>query len=285
MKKIIFSLMMLAFTFLLPSCKKEMMGYEGVEGVYFAQQWGQPSYTIWPYRPFTNVELVKLPGTVTEYTANIKVMFTGAVKDYDRHFKVTINPDSTTATAGVHYAPLPESVLVPANATIGYVPLVIKRSPDLQTASKKIGLRLMANEDFGVAFPKWKAIPDLGTGSITPGDTAFDNSLHTVIIHDFIIQPAIWRGSVVAATNKETGSWGAFTRKKIELMYKLFNLTYADFGSTETMTGILVSLITQEMTRYLIEQFNAGTPVKEDDGRLMWVGSVPWTSTIGVPYP
>lgn len=276
---------MLVSVISLASCKKEMMGYEGMEGVYFAQQWGLPSYSEWPYRPFSYVELVKQPGTVTEYTANIKVMFTGAVKDYDRYFKVEINPDSTTAQAGVHYAPLPESVLVPANAVEAYVPLVIKRSPDLQVASKTIGLRLVANEDFGVAFPKWKAIPDLGDGSLTPADTAFDNSLHTVIVHDFIVQPKVWAGSVNAATNRDQGSWGGFTRKKIELMYELFNLTYDDFGSEETMPRILQSLITQEMARYLIEQFNAGTPVKEEDGRLMFVGNVPWTSTVGVPYP
>lgn len=285
MKRIIYWLLMLVSVISLASCKKEMMGYEGMEGVYFAQQWGLPSYSEWPYRPFSYVELVKQPGTVTEYTANIKVMFTGAVKDYDRYFKVEINPDSTTAQAGVHYAPLPESVLVPANAVEAYVPLVIKRSPDLQVASKTIGLRLVANEDFGVAFPKWKAIPDLGDGSLTPADTAFDNSLHTVIVHDFIVQPKVWAGSVNAATNRDQGSWGGFTRKKIELMYELFNLTYDDFGSEETMPRILQSLITQEMARYLIEQFNAGTPVKEEDGRLMFVGNVPWTSTVGVPYP
>jgi hypothetical protein len=174
---------------------------------------------------------------------------------------------------------------VPANALVAYVPLEIKRAPDLAVTSKKIGLRLVANEDFGVAFPKWKAIPDLANGLLSPADTAFDNSLHTVIIHDFIVQPAVWRGSINATTNRDAGSWGGFTRKKIELMYKLFNLTYDDFGSEKTMTGILVTLITQEMARYLIEQFNAGTPVKEDDGRLMFVGNVPWTSTVGVPYP
>jgi hypothetical protein len=269
----------------LASCEKEMKTYEGLEGVYFAQQWGSPIYNIWPYRPYTNVELVKVAGTSTEYTANIKVMFTGAVRNKDRYFKVEINPDSTTAVEDVHYAPLPESILVPANATEVYVPLLIKRTKDLQTSIKKIGLRLVAYGDFGIAFPKWKAIPDLGTGSLTPADTAFDNSIHTVFIHDFIVQPAIWRGSVNATTNRDQGSWGGFTRKKIELMYKLFNLTYDDFGSDKTMPAILVSLITQEMARYLIAQFNAGTPVKEEDGRLMFVGSVPWVSTVGVPYP
>lgn len=284
MKRIKYMLGMLAIISL-ASCEKEMKTYEGLEGVYFAQQWGSPTYSQWPYRPFTNVELVKVAGTSTEYTANIKVMFTGRVIDKDRYFKVEINPDSTTAVENVHYAPLPEEILVPANATVVYVPLLIKRSKDLQTTSKKIGLRLVANRDFGIAFPNWKAIPELGKGSLTPADTAFDNSIHTVIVHDYIVQPAIWRGSVNATTNRDQGSWGGFTRKKIELMYKLFNVTYDDFGSDKTMPPVLQSLITQEMARYLVEQFNAGTPVKEEDGRLMFVGSVPWVSTVGVPYP
>ncbi len=31
------------------------------------------------------------------------------------------------------------------------------------------------------------------------------------------------------------------------------------------MTLVLTNLIATEMTRYLVNQFNAGTPVKEDD--------------------
>jgi hypothetical protein len=284
MKRIKYMLGVLAIM-ALASCEKEMKTYEGLEGVYFAQQWGAPSYSIWPYRPYTNIELTKVAGASTEYTAKIKVMFTGPVKDHDRYFKVEINPDSTTAVLNVHYAPLAEDVVVPANATVAYIPLLIKRTQDLQTASKRVGLRLVANNDFGIAFPSWKAIPDLGTGSLTPGDTAFDNSIHTVVLNDFIVQPAIWRGSVNAQTNRDQGGWGGFTRKKIELMYTLFNLTYDDFATTKTMPPILQSLITQEMSRYLVAQFNAGTPVKEEDGRLMWVEKCPWVSIVGVPYP
>jgi uncharacterized protein DUF4843 len=284
MKRIKYMLGMLAII-LLASCEKEVKTYDGPEAVYFAQQWGTANYTDYPYRPYTTVELVKVAGASTEYTAKIKVMFTGIVKNYDRYFKIEINPDSTTAVANVHYAPLPEEVLVAANATEAYIPVVIKRTKDLQTTSKRIGLRLVANNDFGIAFPVWKAIPNLGTGTLTPADTAFDNSLHTVVVNDFIAQPAIWRGSVNATTNRDQGSWGGFTRKKIELMSKLFNLTYDDFASDKTLTPVLASLITLEMRRYLLDQFNAGTPVKEEDGRLMWVDGVSWVSTVGVPYP
>ena len=285
MKRIIYCLMLLATVFQSASCKKEMMQYEGMEGVYFAARSG-PSYAIpssWPYRPYTNIEFVKQSSSIQELTVNIPVMITGPLKDYDRPFRVEINPDSSTAQVGVHYLPLPETCIIPANATTGYIPVTLKRTPDMQQANKKIGLRLVANEYFGLAFPDWKAIPDLGL-SYRGNDTAWDATLHTINVNDLMVQPAVWRGSVVAGTNRETGSWGAFTRKKIELMCLLFNLKYEDFSTDITMTLVLSNLITSEMTRYLVNQFNAGTPVKEDDGRLMWCGSVPWTSIVGVPY-
>jgi hypothetical protein len=286
MKRIIYCLLLPVIILLSASCKKEMMNYEGPDGIYFAVRSG-PVGTIpsgWAWRPYTNVEFVKMAAGIKEYVANIKVTINGNVKDYDRAFRVEVNSDSTTAQAGVHYLPLTETYTIPANSTDGYIPVTLKRTADLQSAIKTLGLRLVANENFSLPFPEWKALPGIGESN-RGNDTLWNANLHTVNISDLMVQPAIWRGSVVAATNKETGSWGAFTRKKIELMCSLFNLTYEDFGSDQTMTLVLSALITNEMTRYLTDKFNAGTPVKEDDGRLMWVGSVPWTSTIGVPYP
>lgn len=285
MLRTIYYLVLLSLILPFASCKKEMMQYEGMEGIYFAVQsgptWASPA--TWPYRPYTNIEFVKYPANITEETTSIKVMITGPVKNYDRPFRIEINPDTTTAQAGVHYLPFPETYIVPANSIYGYIPITVKRTPDMLLENKRIGLRLVANEHFGLAFPDWKAIPGLGESSLG-ADTAFDATLHTININDLMVKPAVWYGSVVAATNRETGSWGAFSRKKMELMCQLFNLTYQDFSSETTMTLVLTNLIASEMTRYLINQFNAGTPVKEDDGRLMWCGSVPWTSIIGVPY-
>lgn len=285
MLRIICYSLLLALVLPSASCKKEMMGYEGMEGVYFAVQsgpyWAAPSS--WAYRPYTNIEFVKYPNNVNEASASLKVMITGPVKNYDRPFRVEINPDSTTAQAGVHYLPFGETFIIPADSIYGYIPVTLKRTPDMLVENKKLVLRLVANEHFGLAFPDWKAIPGHAATNIG-ADTAFNATLHTININDLMVQPAVWRGSVVAATNKETGSWGAFTRKKMELMCQLFNLKYEDFSSEATMTFVLTNLIASEMTRYLVNQFNAGTPVKEDDGRLMWCGSVPWTSIVGVPY-
>ncbi|HEX6428297.1 MAG TPA: DUF4843 domain-containing protein [Niastella sp.] len=285
MKRIKYMLVLLATGLSLASCKKEMMGYEGMEGVYFAVRSG-PYYaapSTWPHRPYTNVEFVKYLDNVQELSVNIKVMITGPVKDYDRPFRVEVNPDSTNAQAGVHYLPLTETVIIPANAIEGYIPVTLKRTADMKLENKKIGLRLVANEHFGLAFPDWKAIPDLGLTS-RGNDTAWDATLHTINVNDLMVQPVVWPGQLAPGTKRETGSWGAFTPKKIKLMFQLFNLKYEDFSTPETMTPVLSNLIASEMARYLIDQFNAGTPVKEDDGRLMFCGSVPWTSIVGVPY-
>ncbi len=67
-------------------------------------------------------------------------------------------------------------------------------------------------------------------------------------------------------------------------MCQIMHLTYADFSSTATMPTVLSTLLASECAKYLIAQYNAGTPVLEDDGRLMFIGNVPWTSYVGVPW-
>jgi len=209
-------------------------------------------------------------------------MITGPIKDYDRPFLVEVNPDSTTAMLGLHYAAIPKEVIVPAHKTSATIPVHIFRTPDLQHEEKKIGLRLRPNTFFGLSFPHWNALPEL-TASSKPIIPTFDASLHSIYINDFMVQPSIWRGSIQAG-NRESGRWGAFSRKKIELMCKVMNLSYSDFGSASTMPSVLIALIGDECARYLIKKYAENDPVLEDDGRLMYIGGVPWTSYIGVPW-
>lgn len=285
MLRVLTGLLLLAFILPSASCKKEMMTYEGMEGIYFAVRsgpyWASPES--WAYRPYTNVEFVRYPADIVEQDLRIKVMITGPLKDYDREFVVEINPDSTTAVENVHYLPFPRTSIVPADSLFGYIPITVKRTAEMLDKNIKLGLRLVRNKNFDLAFPDWKALPDVGQTNLGT-DTAFDATLHTININDLMVQPEVWRGSVVAATNKETGLWGAFTRKKLELMCELLDISYVDFGSDETMSLVLSSVIAGELSRYLVDKFNAGTPVLEDDGRLMWAGTVPWESFIGVPY-
>lgn len=261
-------------------CKKEMMSYKGNVGVYFAVQHGNEylGEESWPYQPFSTVSFFKYD--TSEIIYPLKVRVTGPVEDYDRYFNLEVNRDSTTAELNVHYREIPTQVTVAAGATTAYVEVHLLRAADLQQKERTLGLKLLPNKYFGLSFPDWHALPELTGGDIV-GE--FDASMHTLHINDFLVEPAVWYGSIQDG-NRESGLWGVFTRKKLDLMTEVMGVTYGDFASDQTMPLVRAMLITNELQEYLKERYNAGDPVLEDDGRLMWLGSVPWSSYIGVPW-
>lgn len=269
---------------ILLGCEKDLMDYEGLEGVYFAVQWGDSwgSEKTWPYQPYTDVHFINLSGDTA--TVLVRVMTTGPVKDYDRPFRVEVNPDSTDLTEGVDYLPLVNEVIIPAGEYAADVPVCLIRTEILQQEEKRLGLRLVANEYFSLSFPEWDAI--VGSYQSGPIHDHFDASLHTLHISDFMVRPAMWIGTDSSPyyDGNESGSWGAFSRKKLELICEYFDLTYNDFMSDETMPMALQMLIYKKMSQVLIEHYNAKDPILEDDGRLMWFSGCPWKSKIGVPW-
>ncbi|MDR2282725.1 MAG: DUF4843 domain-containing protein, partial [Sphingobacterium sp.] len=176
MKKYL-SALALIITGLLQSCEKQIMDYEGVEGIYFAVQHGDSwaGERTWPYQPYTAIEFIKI--LQNELTVNIKVMITGPEKDYDRPFQIEINPDSTTAASGIDFAPLPTGLVIPAHSVATMVPVKLIRTPDLKKKQKTIGLRLIANEHFQLSFPHWQALPSHTAGNVVK---SFDASLHSI---------------------------------------------------------------------------------------------------------
>lgn len=281
MKKIILYISIIGLLNVLTACEKnQMMDYHGNEGIYFSVRHGNSSLNEsgYPYQPYSLVEFVRInrPDTLL----SIKVQITGPTKDYDRPFTVEINPDSTTAEQGVHYEALPESLVIPAGAIEGEIPIRVFRTPDLQHDQRTIGLRLIKNKHFELAFPQWDALPELTSGTIVP---EFDASLHTIRLNDIMVEPEVWLGSLQDG-NRESGLMGVFTREKMELLTDLFGVTYEDFMSEESMPLVRSVLIANDASQYLIERYNAGDPVLEADGRLMFIGSVPWTSYLGVPW-
>lgn len=279
MKRIVIYLVFVHLLAFLAGCKKDIMGYEGKEGVYFAVRHGNPFLSnIWPYQPSSTVEFTRLAKDEVDFA--VKVMITGPVKDYDRTFRVEINPDSTTATAGEHYTIPKEVWTIPAGAVSTDLILKVRRKTDLQEVIKTVGLRLVATENFALSFPEWDAIPEYNSDYVVP---EFDASLHTIRLSDLMVTPAVWSGSIQSG-NRESGLFGIFSRRKMEFLSQYFGLKYEDFASLATMPMARQLLIASDATAVLIRLKDAGTPVLENDGRLMWMGSVPWTSIIGVPY-
>lgn len=261
-------------------CEKEIMEYKGREGVYFAVRHGSPGLSAdnWPYQPYSNAEFLNVAGD--EMLFPMTVMITGPVKNYDRTFRLEVNPDSTTAVLGVHYEAVQEVWTIPAHAISTTVQVRLKRTPDLRNAGKILGLRLVATSDFELSFPEWDALPSLSGGTVVP---EFDASLHSIRISDVMVQPKVWRGSIQDG-NRESGVWGAFSRKKMEFLMENLGLSYADFASEEVMPLARAMQIKYDAAAILIARYQAKDPVLEEDGRLMYIESVPWTSYIGVPW-
>lgn len=263
---------------LLLSCEKEIMKYEGKEGVYFAVQSGGLPVSAWPYQPYTVVPFFQI--NQPEVLLPIKIMITGPVKNYDRVFRLEVNPDSTTAVLGLHYEALQSEWTIPANAITTNIQIRLKRTADLQTKTVKLGLRLVATKDFELSFPEWDAIPGLTAGTVVP---EFDASLHRLDINDFPVTPFVWVGSLQPG-NRESGLFGVFTREKMEFLSENLGLKYEDFASSATMPAARYNLVAADAAAILIKRLNEKNPVLEEDGRLMFIGSVPWTTIIGVPY-
>ncbi|TKC06187.1 DUF4843 domain-containing protein [Pedobacter frigoris] len=279
MKRLLIYLVFAQALIFLSGCEKEIMSYKGREGVYFAVRNGLQSLpNLWPYQPYSNVDFARLAKDEVEFP--VKVMITGPVKDYDRNFKVEVNPDSTTAIARQHYTAIKELWTIPAGATSTNIIVRLKRTPDLQNVIKNLGLRLVANEHFSLSFPEWDAIPEFTSGTVVP---EFDASLHTLRLNDVMVQPVVWSGSI-QPVNRESGLMGVFSRKKMEFLTSNLGVKYEDFASTDIMPMARQLLIASDAAAILIRLKDAGTPVLEADGRLIFIGAVPWTSYIGVPY-
>lgn len=262
-------------------CEKEIMDYEGKEGVYFSVRHNNNSTileSMWPYQPYSNVDFVRIAKDEVEF--DVKVMITGPAKDYDRVFQVSVNPDSTTAIVGQHYEAVQEKWTIPAGAVSTTIKVRVNRTPDLEEKPVTLGLRLIATDDFALSFPEFDAIPEYTAGTIVP---EFDASQHTLRINDIMIQPAEWSGSLQPG-NRESGLFGVFSRKKMEFLMEHLDLKYEDFANKEVMPMARMMLISSDATAVLVRLFNEKKPILENDGRLMWMGTVPWTSYVGVPW-
>ncbi len=270
---------LLLFFLLFTGCEKELMKYEGSEGIYFGVQWG-PAHldsTQWPFQSFSTVNFINIKGDETQI--KLRVMATGKPKDYDRSFGLRVNQDSTTGILGENYEAPAETYTIKAGEVYTDIPIKLLRSDNILEEIKTLGVNLIPSKDFTIAIPKWYYLSPYYKSE---RQATFDASFHLIEMNGAITKPAVWWGASTAG--KEGGLWGEFTVKKFLLMCELMNLIYDDFQSASTMPNARRDVLNQVMRAYLQEKYDNKTPILENDGRLMWVSGVSWSTTIGVPY-
>src|SRR5690606_20891043 len=181
---------------------------------------------------------------------------------------------------GVDFKPLEPYYTIKAGEYFTMIPIVLYRTEEIRAEKKSLVLRLIPNEHFTIGIPEWRRLPNYWQSAIAPGD--FDADLHKVEISDFVTRPSEWIG--IENNGLEAGMWGVFTEKKYRLICEHFDLVYEDFTSPTTMPQARKANIREYMARFLQEQYDKGTPILEEDGRLMWFMGVSWSSRVGVPW-
>lgn len=268
----------------LSGCEKEVKDFDGEEGVYFYVQWGVDWYdtTYWAAQPYTKVEFIKKG--VDEVQLKVRVQVTGRVKDYDRKFRIIVDQDSTTAVEGENYLPIEEWQTLEKGWNYRDVLVTVKNSAALDEVERHLVLRLMPSEELPLAIPVWHDLS--GMLKNDSKNAEFDGTRHEIILNNFITCPKEWMGPSEGKQGQaEGGMWGIFSKEKYEEIIKRFpDLTYEDFMSAETMPSGLQYAIQNKMVIDLQKLYDAGTPIKEKDGRLMWFMGVSWKSYYGVPY-
>lgn len=271
MKKIINIVpLCLLFVFFI-SCEKELMDYEGQDGIYFDVQYGKDwgNESLWGHQIYTHVSFTKIEGTESE--VRMKVCIAGNVVDYDRPFKVEIVKDSTNAIPSEEYDDFSENQVVRAGENKTYITFTVKKSERMITDTVKIQFRLQPNEYFTLPFSDIGEIPGRWPGA-TELDYSqnIDPSIHNVFINNVLTKPVGWAGA----------SWlfGTYSAKKYQLLMDITGYTIADFENQSIMLAGRGQLVTRKVKAYLMEQYELGREhwVLDEDGSMMYVGGVSW---------
>lgn len=81
-------------------------------------------------------------------TMVLQVNLMGDAVDYERHVRVVVDREKTTAREGVHFAALAESYLLPAGAYSMTIPVVLYNTdPKLEERSFQLALALQPSDD------------------------------------------------------------------------------------------------------------------------------------------
>lgn len=157
MKKYIF-LLSVVLSFL--GCEKEMMDYEGKDGIYFSvqevppSQYGNPE--IWAHVDTTLIPFSLL--LENDSTVRLKVRVMGKVVNYDRYFTLSVVDTSTTATEGEDYAPLEKQYVIPSGERDGFVEFTGFRQEKMLDSTYYVTLQLVENEYFSLPMDIWRPL-------------------------------------------------------------------------------------------------------------------------------
>ena len=272
----------MATIFAVSSCNKvELPDYSGMDAIFFDQQYnGSPNEadfdtTVLEHKLYTPVSFTKTDSH--DSILSIKVETTGYVRDYLRPFGVHIVADSTTAIQGDEFELLDDSYAILPGNNSTYVHVKVKFTERMYEERLQIQLGLDGGEHFQLPFGK-SAFGDMPKRYISatidpvPESRNYDCSVHNIFVDCLYTEPKAWAGQPTADQY-----WGEFSSKKFLIMLELVEprgWTALTFEDRATMPMGRQQIVSNLMGKYLRQQYDAGTPVIDEDGEtLMWIKS------------
>ena len=92
-------------------------------------------------------------------TVNLHVNLLGNTVDYERHVRLAVNAEKTTAQEGLHYAALEKEYILPAGAFSLNIPVVLyNKDLRLEKEAFQLALDLQPSEDLGLGLTARTAV-------------------------------------------------------------------------------------------------------------------------------
>lgn len=190
-----------------------------------------------------------------EYKYYIPVKIMGDVKDYDRPFKLTVDPELTTAVENEDYAFSDTECYIPAGKTSTNVWFLLKKTDKLSKQSVRLVFKLSDNEHFTAELESYKS-----TVNWAEAGNQLCGTRYKFIYNNIWTIPTYW-------------SWygddyfGTWTVAKEKVINSVMGYEHSSWNGKVTY-GTL-PYIAKKTQKYLQEQANAGTPVLDEDGNYM----------------
>ena len=243
----------------LASCsEEEFMTYEGNKAGIYLQRVSTTDINGTPLG-FTDslvISFASYAANFKEYPVAVPVCIMGDVTDYDRPFTLVVDKEKSTAIEGEDYEFSDTACYIPAGKTKQTVRLVLKRSDRITTETARLVFSLKDNANFVVELESYKNVTDWKT----QGEELCGSS-YKIIFSDKYAITTWW-------TYNGEMFYGKWSVKKEKLLNELMGWTHSDWERWKVAYGQM-PYAAKKFRKYLQEQADNGTPVKEDDGSFM----------------
>lgn len=209
---------------------------------------------------YTNFSFGFLPISRLDTTLLIRVQSTGSIRNFDRPY-VLVVADSSSMVRGVHYDILNNKFAIMAGKGQDTIKVKLYRNGQLRTKSFRLYLSLKSNENFSTV---------LSTLTGSTAATVVDGGMINYMISadDMASKPSFWEASIC------TPFWGPYSLKKLLLYAQVCNLDLSVIAAPGYILNYTqMRAYARIMRTYLLDMQGRGTPVLEENGSPMVMGT------------